>query len=86
MTAQRTLIQGATVITMDALGVLPRADILVTGDTITEIAPQIAADDAERVDGSGCIVIPGLINAHMHTWQTALRGLAANWTDRKSVV
>ena len=80
MTAQRTLIQGATVITMDALGVLPRADILVTGDTITEIAPQIAADDAERVDGSGCIVIPGLINAHMHTWQTALRGLAANWT------
>ena len=80
MTTQRTLIHGATVITMDALGVLPRADILVTGDTLTHIAPQIVADDAERVDASGCIVIPGLINAHMHTWQTALRGLAANWT------
>ncbi len=77
---QRTLIHGATVITMDALGVLPRADILVTGDTLTHIAPQIEADDAERVDASGCIVIPGLINAHMHTWQTALRGVAANWT------
>ena len=80
MTVQRTLILGATVITMDALGVLPRADILVTGDTLTHIAPQIEADDAERVDASGCIVIPGLINAHMHTWQTALRGVAANWT------
>ena len=80
MTVQRTLIHGATVITMDALGVLPRADILVTGDTLTHIAPQIEADDAERVDASGCIVIPGLINAHMHTWQTALRGVAANWT------
>ena len=32
------------------------------------------------VDAAGCIVIPGLVNAHMHTWQTALRGVAANWT------
>jgi len=76
----RTLIQSATVITMDRQGVLPSADILVTNDTITEIAPQINADDAERIDATGCIVIPGLINAHMHTWQTALRGVAANWT------
>ena len=76
----RTLIRGATVITMDAQGVLPCADILVTGDVLTEIAPQVSADDAEVVDASGCIVIPGLINAHLHTWQTALRGVAADWT------
>lgn len=76
----RTLIRGATVITLDAQGDLPRGDVLVTDDTITEIAPAIAADDAQVVDAAGCIVIPGLVNAHMHTWQTALRGLAANWT------
>jgi len=76
----RTLIRGATVITMDALGDLPQGDILVTGDTLTEIAPIIHADDAQVIDAAGCIVIPGLVNAHMHTWQTALRGLAANWT------
>jgi cytosine/adenosine deaminase-related metal-dependent hydrolase len=76
----RTLIRGATVVTMDAAGVLPVADILVTDDRLTEIAPHIAADDVEIVDAAGCIVIPGLINAHMHTWQTALRGVAANWT------
>ena len=75
-----TLIKGATVITMDALGDLPQADILVTGDTITEIAPVIHADGAQVVDASGCIIIPGLVNAHMHTWQTALRGLVSNWT------
>ncbi|MBI2746063.1 MAG: amidohydrolase family protein [Burkholderiales bacterium] len=80
MCAARTLIRGATVITLDALGDLPRADVLVTGDRITEIAPAIQADDAQVVDATGCIVIPGLVNAHMHTWQTALRGLAANWT------
>jgi cytosine/adenosine deaminase-related metal-dependent hydrolase len=76
----RTLIRGATVITMDAQGDLPSADVLVTADRITEIAPRLYADDAQVVDASGYIVIPGLINAHMHTWQTALRGVAGNWT------
>lgn len=76
----RTLIRGATIITMDAQGDLAQGDVLVTGDSITDIAPHLHVDDAELVDGSGCILIPGLVNAHMHTWQTALRGLAANWT------
>ena len=76
----RTLIRGATIVTMDTQGDLPVGDILVTGDTLTEIAPVIHVDDAQVVDATGHIIIPGLINAHMHTWQTALRGLAANWT------
>ncbi|NBU44285.1 MAG: cytosine deaminase [Betaproteobacteria bacterium] len=78
--AARTLIRGATVITLDRQGDLPEADILVSGDVIQEIAPRIQADDAEVVSAAGFIVIPGLINAHLHTWQTALRGVAANWT------
>lgn len=78
--SQRTLIRGATIITMEPSGDLPQGDILVTGDTLAEIAPRIHADDAQVVDATGCIAIPGLVNAHMHTWQTALRGLAANWT------
>jgi cytosine/adenosine deaminase-related metal-dependent hydrolase len=80
MADRATLIRGATVITMDRQGDLPRGDVLVRGEQIVEIAPQIHAEGAEVVDASGHIVIPGLINAHMHTWQTALRGLASNWT------
>jgi cytosine/adenosine deaminase-related metal-dependent hydrolase len=80
MTRARTLIRNAAIVTMDTQGDLPVGDILVTGDTLTAIAQHIAADDAQVVDATGCIIIPGLINAHMHTWQTALRGLAANWT------
>ena len=76
----RILIRGATVLTMDAQGDLPRADVLVTDDCITEIAPMLQVDDAQVVNAIGSIVIPGLVNAHMHTWQTALRGVAANWT------
>jgi len=79
-TPKRTLIRGAAIITMDAQGDLPQGDILITDDKLTEIAPRIHVDDAEVIDGSGYIVIPGLVNAHMHTWQTALRGLASNWT------
>ncbi|MBI2772760.1 MAG: amidohydrolase family protein [Burkholderiales bacterium] len=76
----RTLIRGAAIVTMDTQGDLAQGDILVTGDSITEIAPRLHVDDAQVVEARGCIVIPGLVNAHMHTWQTALRGVAANWT------
>src|SRR5690349_6737144 len=75
------LIRGATVITMDPkIEDLLRADILIAGERIAIVAPQIDAPSAEIIDGTGRIVMPGLINAHMHTWQTCLRGVAANWT------
>ena len=81
----RTLIKSATIVTMDdRLGDLSDADLLVEGNRIVELRPNIdiGADPSgvEIIDGRGRIVIPGLINAHMHTWQTALRGYAANWT------
>jgi cytosine/adenosine deaminase-related metal-dependent hydrolase len=77
----RTLIKGASIVTMDAqLGDLVQGDVLVENDRIAAVGPSLAAADAEVVDGAGRIVIPGLVNAHMHTWQTGLRGVAGNWT------
>ncbi|BAF87410.1 putative metal-dependent hydrolase [Azorhizobium caulinodans ORS 571] len=77
----RTLITGATILSMDgAVGDLPKGDILVEDDRIIAIAPVLQADDAERVDAEGRIAVPGFVNAHMHTWQTGLRSLAADWT------
>jgi cytosine/adenosine deaminase-related metal-dependent hydrolase len=75
-----TLIRNAIVITMEEEGFLENTDILVSGDHIAAIGVGLSGDGAEIVDATACIVIPGLINAHMHTWQTALRGVAANWT------
>ncbi|MCP3398537.1 amidohydrolase family protein [Bradyrhizobium sp. CCGB20] len=82
---RRTLIKSATVISMDdAIGDLRTGDVLVEGSRIVDVRPSIdlgsGAAETEIVDGKGRIVIPGLINAHMHTWQTGLRGYAANWT------
>ena len=73
----KTLIQNALVITMQggAEDVI-RGDILIEDRLITAIGTALPSGDAEIVDASRMIVIPGLINAHMHTWQTALRGAA----------
>ena len=77
----RTLIRGAAIVSMDpTVGDLRKGDILIEDDRIAAVAPSLAADDAEVIDGSHRLVLPGLINGHLHTWQTGLRGLAADWT------
>jgi 5-methylthioadenosine/S-adenosylhomocysteine deaminase len=76
----RLLLRGGYVLTVDPeLGDLPRGDILIDGDTIAGIEPQIDAD-AEVIDVSGQIVIPGFVDTHRHTWEAAIRGCAPNAT------
>lgn len=78
----RVLVKGGTVLTMDRkLKDLPLGDVLIDGDKIAEVAREIAPPDgAEVIDASGMIVIPGLVNAHIHTWQSGLRGIAGDWS------
>ena len=64
-----------------ALGVLRHGAILVDGERIADVGQNLPAPPGcEVIDAPGAIVIPGLVNAHQHTWQTALRGVAGNWT------
>jgi 5-methylthioadenosine/S-adenosylhomocysteine deaminase len=81
----RKLIKGGSVITMDArVGDLAQGDVLVEDDRIAAIAPALPVPDgAEVIDAADMIVMPGLVNAHVHTWQSALRGIAADWTVAK---
>ena len=75
-----THIRNAHVISMDIAGDFT-GDILITDDRIAALGAGLHAPaDAQVIDAAGFIAIPGLINAHMHTWQTALRGVASNWT------
>ncbi|MFC3283323.1 amidohydrolase family protein [Litchfieldella rifensis] len=77
----KTLLINATVLTLDAgIGDLTDGQVLVEDSRILAVGHDLAAEGAEVVDCRGGILIPGLVNAHMHTWQTALRGVAANWT------
>ena len=75
-----TLIKNACIISMDAvIGDLSQADLLVGDDCIEAIAPRIDINADVVIDASGTIVIPGLVNAHIHTWETALRGVGCDW-------
>jgi len=77
----RTLVKSGMIVTMDpAVPDLPRGDVLVEEDRIAAVGASIDAADAEIIDAAGFIVMPGFVNAHIHTWQTGLRGVAADWT------
>lgn len=75
----RTLIRGVAAATVDdAIGDLACADILIEDGTIARIEPDIVVDAHEVIDGEGMIAIPGMVDTHRHTWQTALRGILAD--------
>lgn len=77
----RTLIKSGIVVTMDErVRELRGGDVLIEGDRIAAVAPEIDAGDAAIIDAAERIVMPGLVNAHIHAWQTGLRGVAGDWT------
>jgi 5-methylthioadenosine/S-adenosylhomocysteine deaminase len=80
--AERTVIRGGTVLTMDAsIGDLAAGDVLIEDDKITAVEADLGADvDAEVIDATGRIVIPGFVDTHRHTWEAAIRGCAPNAT------
>lgn len=81
-TQRYTIWKNATILSMDSsVGDFWSGDLLICDDKIATVGASLEAPPGARiVDGKGKILIPGIVNCHMHTWQTALRGLAANWT------
>src|ERR1051326_8933675 len=68
---RKILLKGGVVLTLDPkVGDFEKADVLIDGKTIAQVAPSIAAGDAEVVDCAGTIVMPGFITTHHHHWET----------------
>jgi cytosine/adenosine deaminase-related metal-dependent hydrolase len=72
------LLRGGTVLTLDRqASVLPGADVLVEGGHIRRVGSVASPPPGTRVlDISGGLVLPGLIQGHIHLGQTFFRGLA----------
>lgn len=80
----RTLIKSTCVLSMDpAVGDFAEADILVDGDTIVAIGPDLQTRADDTVDGRGRIAMPGMVNAHIHTWEYQLRAIGADWVGSR---
>lgn len=77
----RTLIRGGMVLSVDPdVGDLPRGDVLIEDERIAAVGEDLSAADAQVVDASRRIVMPGLVDTHRHLWQSSLRQIAADWT------
>jgi 5-methylthioadenosine/S-adenosylhomocysteine deaminase len=73
------LIRSAYVITM-APGApdLPDGDVLVENGAIADVGTGLSAPGATVIDGSGFILMPGLVDTHWHMWTTLLRNMSGN--------
>lgn len=75
------LIEGGTVVTMDdAFSVVEDGAVAVTGTDIVAVGRRgdLHAEFAptKRIDATGHVVFPGLVNAHTHAAMTLFRGIA----------
>src|SRR5437667_10462973 len=77
MALNRTLLQHGCVITVDKqLGNFRRADVLIEGTKIAAVGPDLGVTDAEVIDASNMIVMPGFIDTHRHLWEGIARNIS----------
>lgn len=63
------------IMTDDAGGVQERADVAIDDGRIVSVGQPVAEADTV-IDGTGLLVMPGLVNLHTHLAMTLLRGVA----------
>ena len=73
------VLKNADILTMRKKGeYLKGQDVLIDGERIAGIAPDISTDGKEVIDCSGKLLIPGMINAHLHSDENFFKGLFDN--------
>jgi cytosine/adenosine deaminase-related metal-dependent hydrolase len=72
-----TLFRNALVLAMDDQhrNTPFRADVLVAGDRIEAVGPDLPEPPGSAViDAAGRLMMPGLVNAHTHSWEALFKG------------
>ncbi|MGH9943987.1 MAG: 5'-deoxyadenosine deaminase [Pyrinomonadaceae bacterium] len=70
------LIKNGSVVTMDERNTVVKGDVLVQGGRIVSVGEGLAPRADEVIDASGCAVLPGFVQTHVHLCQTLFRGAA----------
>ena len=75
----RMLIRGGTVLSLDPnVGDFTTADVLIERGEIVAVGPGLQNGEAEVIDASGMIVMPGFIDSHRHIWEGLLRNIGTD--------
>jgi 5-methylthioadenosine/S-adenosylhomocysteine deaminase len=74
--SETILIKGGTIVTMDEKNSIVRGDVLIRDGRIAELGDHIDAGESEKINASGCAVLPGFVQTHIHLCQTLFRGAA----------
>jgi 5-methylthioadenosine/S-adenosylhomocysteine deaminase len=83
------LLRGGCVLSLDkAVGDFEKADVLIEGKKISAVKPNLVAPNAQVIDASKCIVMPGFVDTHRHMWQGFLRNVLPDGSleDYRNVV
>src|SRR4026208_857142 len=81
MSSQRLVFRNGVVVSMDSdIGEIPNGEVLVEDGVIVDVGSDLGVSDAEEIDATGMIVMPGFVDTHRHTWQTPVRGVLPSCT------
>lgn len=70
----RILVRGGCVLTLgERLPNFAQADVLIEEGRISEVGTRLRARDAEVVDATHTIVMPGFVDTHRHVWWSVYR-------------
>ena len=71
------LLQGGYVLSMDSeIGDLTSGDVLIRDGQIIEVGASIDAPQAQVIDATDMVIMPGFVETHWHMWESSLRGMA----------
>jgi 5-methylthioadenosine/S-adenosylhomocysteine deaminase len=79
MQTDRVVVAGGLVLAWGDTTARP-ADIVLEGDSIAAIVPPGSAEAPQRIDATGRLIIPGLINAHTHGHGGLAKGVGDRWS------
>lgn len=77
----QTIVRNGTVVSLDPdVGDFDEADVLIEDGEIVEVGTGLSASNAEEIDASDHVVVPGFVDSHIHLAQTQVRGIAGDWS------
>jgi cytosine/adenosine deaminase-related metal-dependent hydrolase len=78
----RILLKGGCVLTLGARSPnLRLGDVLIEDKVVAEVGVGLRARDAEQVDATDTILMPGFVDTHRHAWTSLFRNLGDHASD-----